>query len=136
MEGCDPRPIDQRQSGRGRVTEVLEEVLMSTAVAEHHNVWMCVATKTRHLDRLGQLSEFEQGNNTNSEAPQCACVAYLFSQRLALKSKCMALSSRSRPSARYWWMILPVMDSLSGNLMELVSSCSLSSHQFAGHCAC
>ena len=27
----------------------------------------CVTTKTQHLDRLGQLSEFEQGNNTNSE---------------------------------------------------------------------
>ena len=24
----------------------------------------CVTTKTRHLDRLGQLSEFEQESNT------------------------------------------------------------------------
>ena len=28
---------------------------------------VCVETKTRHLDRLGQLSEFEQDDNTNSE---------------------------------------------------------------------
>ena len=28
---------------------------------------MCVTTETRHLDRHGQLSEFEQDNNTDSE---------------------------------------------------------------------
>ena len=27
----------------------------------------CVPTETRHLDRLGQLSEFEQDSNTDSE---------------------------------------------------------------------
>ena len=29
---------------------------------------LCVTTETRHLDRLGQLGEFEQDNNTDSMA--------------------------------------------------------------------
>ena len=28
---------------------------------------VCVTTETRHLDRLGQLGEFEQDSNTDSE---------------------------------------------------------------------
>ena len=37
----------------------------------------CVATKTRHLNRLGQLSEFEQESNTDSQQgsnPDSLCI--------------------------------------------------------------
>ena len=36
-----------------------------TCCAKHR--FVCVSTETRHLDRLGQLGEFEQDSNTDTE---------------------------------------------------------------------
>ena len=49
----------------------------------HSKGWLCVTTKTRHLDRLGQLSEIEQDSNTGwlCATTKVGCV---LQQRLAV----------------------------------------------------
>ena len=67
---------------------------------------MCVTTETRHLDRLGQLGEFEQDSNT---APACVqvisvahvkqhlqCGAAQYEERGAL-AHIMVASSQTKP---------------------------------------
>ena len=42
-------------------------LVLVLAMPMRNLVALCVTTKTRHLDRLGQLGEFEQDSNTDSE---------------------------------------------------------------------
>ena len=44
----------------------------SVSLSRRHSDLPCVTTETRHLDRLGQLGEFEQNSNT--------CVWYTYTQ--------------------------------------------------------
>ena len=55
-----------RFSARVSQSRVLQQRQgISTGLAS--SVSVCVTTETRHLDRLGQLGEFEQDSNTDSE---------------------------------------------------------------------